>query len=329
MGRTRWIGVLAVASAVILGNLAIGAVEGPRVGAGVAGAAPASGCGRKVPAGSTTLALTINGFKRTVIVHVPPRYRRTKQTALVLNLHGTGATARTQEQFSGMDTTSNAHIFLVAYPQALIPYGSGFAWNVPGQPIMGGTTVPAGSANDVQFLTSLVTSLVARYCVNRSEVYVAGFSGGARMASQLGCDSSATFAAVAAVAGLRRPTPCLSTRAVPVVSFHGLADAVNPYQGNGQAYWTYSVPVAASYWAAQDGCAATPTTTTYSDYTLTTYASCAGGAIVQLYTITGEGHEWPGGPAMPPVITNPLGPQSNAVNANAVIWSFFASHKRH
>jgi polyhydroxybutyrate depolymerase len=319
-----------VTVAVTLGTLAAGAVAGPRGVVNVAAAATASGCSaRKTPVKSTTLLLTIGGFQRTIIVHVPPRYRRSKAAALVLNLHGTGATARAQEQFSGMDATSNAHVFLVAYPQALIPYGSGYAWNVPGQPIMGGTPVPPGSADDVQFLTTLVNSLAARYCVNRHEVYAAGFSGGARMASQLACDSSGTFAAVAAVSGLRRPTPCPTIRPVPVVSFHGLADAVNPYQGNGQPYWTYSVPVAASYWATQDACATTPTTTTYTDYTLTSYAGCAGGAAVELYSITGEGHEWPGGPAMPPVITNPLGPQSNAVNADAVMWAFFAAHPRH
>ncbi|MFI5034899.1 MAG: alpha/beta hydrolase family esterase [Acidimicrobiales bacterium] len=324
MGRARRVFASVVASAVGLATLAAVTVGSP---IGVAAAAPASGCGRLVAAGSTTMTLGVNGFTRTVVVHVPRRYRRATPTALVLNLHGTGATARGQERFSGMDATADARGFIVAYPQALIANGSGYAWNVPGQLILGGTPVPAGADSDVRFLTSLVTSLEARYCVNRHEVYVAGFSGGARMASQMACDASGTFAATAAVSGLRRPSPCPTTRSVSVISFHGRADAVNPYQGNGQPYWTYSVPTAAADWANQDGCSPTPATTTHADYTLTSYGACTGGAAVELYSITAEGHEWPGGPTMPAVITTPLGPQSNAVNAHALIWAFFLAHQ--
>ena len=43
-----------------------------------------------------------------------------------------------------------------------------------------------------------------------------------------------------------------------MISFHGTADPVDPYNGNGQAYWTYSVPVAAQRWAAHNRCSPTP-----------------------------------------------------------------------
>ena len=99
--------------------------------------------------------------------------------------------------------------------------------------------------DDVTFLTDLVGVLEHRYCIDSTQVYATGFSGGARMASQLACDASNVFAAVAPVSGLRRPTPCPASRPVPVIAFHGTADPVDPYNGNGQAYWTYSVPQAA------------------------------------------------------------------------------------
>ena len=35
---------------------------------------------------------------------------------------------------------------------------------------------------------------------------------------------------------------------------------------------------------------------------------------------------WPGGPALPRALTRVLGPQSSAVDANAVIWAFFEAH---
>jgi polyhydroxybutyrate depolymerase len=273
------------------------------------------------------VAVTVAGRNRTVIVHVPTGYSGSRQVPLVLNMHGSGATAANQEAFTGMDATADSDGFVVAYPQGLIPDGSGYDWNVPGVPLVGGRVVPAGSADDVTFLTSLVHILEQRYCIDSTRVYATGFSGGARIASQLACDASAIFAAVAPVSGLRRPTPCPATRPVPIVSFHGTADPVDPYDGDGQAYWTYSVPQAARDWAAQDRCSSAPATSVpAAGATLTRYSQCAGDATVELYSLGGEGHEWPDGPHLPRSLTGLLGPQSDAVDANAVMWAFFAAH---
>jgi polyhydroxybutyrate depolymerase len=245
----------------------------------------------------------------------------------VLNLHGSGATALDQELFSGMNRTSNQNDFIVAYPQGFIVDGSGYDWNVPKEPLIGGRAVPKGSANDVTFLATLVKILESKYCINKNEVYATGFSGGAREVSQLACDESSLFAAVAPISGLRHPTPCPTARAVPIIAFHGSDDPVDPFKGNGQAYWTYSVPTAANDWASQDGCSSKPVTSQPSTgVTLTSYTRCGGGSAVQLYEMKGEGHEWPGGPVMPSALTSELGPQSSAIDANAVMWSFFQAH---
>jgi polyhydroxybutyrate depolymerase len=294
---------------------------------GTTGTASGTGCGTAVAAGSTTITPTIGGHTRTVIVHVPTGYTGAAKVPLVLNMHGSGSTAAEQEGFTGMDVTSDAHGFIVAYPQGLIPDGSGFDWNVPGVPLFGGRPVPAGAADDMAFLAQLVTFLEHTYCIDPARVYATGFSGGARTASQLACDESTVFAAVAPVSGLRRPTPCPATRKVPVMTFHGTADPVDPYLGHGQAYWTYSVPEAARLWAAQDGCSTSAVTSTPdAGVTLTEYTGCGQGAIVELYSIIGEGHEWPGGPKLPRKLTRVLGPQSTAINADNTIWAFFAAH---
>ena len=226
-----------------------------------------------------------------------------------------------------MNMTSNRDGFIVAYPQGLIPDGTGYDWNIPGVPLIGGRAVPKNSANDVKFLTSLVGILEQRYCINPREVYATGFSGGAREASQLACDESTVFAAVAPVSGLRRPNPCPATRAVPVIAFHGSADPVDPFAGHGQAYWTYSVPTAAKYWAEQDHCSALASTTAPAHgATLTTSSKCAQGATVELYELPGRRTRVAGGPdhAREPHLA--ARPQSDAVSANALMWSFFPAH---
>ncbi|MGH9171281.1 MAG: alpha/beta hydrolase family esterase [Acidimicrobiales bacterium] len=286
-----------------------------------------TGCGKSATAGTSVESFQIGGRTRTVRVHVPTGYSGSQPVALVLNLHGSASDAVEQEGFTGMDATSDSDGFIVAFPQAMIPDGAGYDWNVPGVPLVGGRAVPAGSPDDVTFLTSLVHVLEQRYCVSSERVYATGFSGGARMSSQLACDASTVFAAVAPVSGLRLPTPCPATRAVPILSFHGTADPVDPYNGHGQAYWVYSVPQAAKYWAVKDGCGASAATSTpAATVTLTKYSGCRDGAVVELYTIAGEGHEWPGGPHLGKRITRALGPQTTAVDADQLIWAFFAAH---
>lgn len=328
---SRWRSAMVIttlgALCLVLGACSSGASTTIGSGGASTGSTSASACGGGGGSGSTTLGLDIGGRRRTVIVHLPSGYTGSSKVPLVLNMHGSGSTAAEQEALTGMDSTADADGFIVAYPQALIPEGTGFDWNVPGVPLVGGRSVPAGAADDVAFLTDLVGELEHRYCIDATRVYATGFSGGARTASQLACDASTVFAAVAPVSGLRRPEPCPATRPVPVIAFHGTADPVDPYNGNGQAYWTYSVPQAAQYWAVQDGCSPTPATTTPDPgVTLTTYGGCQGGASVELDTITGEGHEWPGGPTLSRAITKALGPQSNAIDANAVMWAFFEAH---
>ncbi len=328
--RSAWAPLLAGLSAALVlvawGGSSAGAAHPAMPAFATPAGSAADGCGNAV-AGSSTLTLTIGGHSRIVIVHVPSAYRGSSKVPLVLNMHGSGSTAEDQALFTGMDATADANDFIVAYPQGLIGQGSGFDWNVPGVPLVEDTPVPAHAANDVTFLTQLVGVLEQRYCINRSRVYATGFSGGARTASQLACDSSRVFAAVAAVSGLRRPAPCPTRRPVPIIAFHGTADPVDPYGGHGQAYWTYSVPQAAQDWAQQDGCSTSAATSKPdATVTLTAYTHCHGGAIVELYAIAGEGHEWPGGPPLPQSLTKVLGAQSDALSANNVMWAFFAAH---
>jgi polyhydroxybutyrate depolymerase len=310
---------VAVLLAVVGGGRGVGSATAKQA------AAPATGCGASGAGG--TLTTSVGGHRRTVIVHLPSGYTGSTKQALVLSMHGSGSTAAEHELFTGMDATADTDKFIVAYPQGLIPDGTGYDWNVPGEPLIGGRAVPAHAANDVEFLTELVGVLERRYCINPARVYATGFSGGARIASQLACDSSSVFAAVAAVSGLRHPTPCPASRPVAILAFHGTADPVDPYDGHGQAYWSYSVPQAAADWAAQDGCSKTAATSKPDrTVTLTEYAHCRGAVAVELYSIAGEGHEWPGGPTLPSSLTNILGRQTNAINANTVMWAFFESH---
>jgi len=314
----RQCGLLAAAGGPGLTRIALG------VGVACAAAVVAA-TATATRAASCAAGGTISVGGRPVIVHVPANAATPRP--LVLNLHGSGSDGAQQELFSGMDATADADGFVVAYPQGALALDGGYAWNVPGVPLASGKAVPKSAPSDVAYLASLVKTLESRYCIDKTRVYATGFSGGARMSSQVACDLPKTFAAVAPVSGLRFPSPCPGKRDVPVLAFHGTADRVDPFGGHGLAYWTYSVPTAAARWAAHEGCTGTPIAMSNPGFAVTTFTGCRQGSAVELYAIGGEGHEWPGGPAMPKRITKLLGPQSGAVNADALIWQFFSAHR--
>ena len=342
-GRVRWIGraaalvTLAVTMAACGGSgssapttsttAAATATTPSTAGGKVVPVSASPGCGNQGTDGTATLTPTIGGRSRVVIVHLPSGYQASKPEPLVLNMHGSQSTALEQEGLSGMNATADADSFIVAYPQGDISAGTGFEWNVPGQPLFGGAArtgrqlpTTCRSSSSWSRCSSRNTASTATGCTPPASPVVPGWP------ASLACDASTSFAAVGPVSGLRFPNPCPSTRPVPVISFHGTSDPVDPYLGNGQKYWTYSVPVAAQRWATHNGCTTATVTHPVVTVTQTSNSNCTGGADVQLYTIAGEGHEWPGGPHLRKVITRVLGPQTTAISANSTMWAFFVAH---
>jgi len=93
---------------------------------------------------------------------------------------------------------------------------------------------------------------------------------------------------------------CPAPAPLSVIHIHGTADKNIPYQGgegDGVAHIDGpSVPSLNARWRGIDHCAA-PATKTAGAVTTST-AACPGGRTVELITIAGAGHQWPG--AVPP-----------------------------
>jgi polyhydroxybutyrate depolymerase len=51
--------------------------------------------------------------------------------------------------------------------------------------------------------------------------------------------------------------------------------------------------------------------------TLTRYAGCSNDVVVELYSIAGAGHVWPGAPKA-----------TKAISAGEAMWAFFQAHPR-
>lgn len=263
--------------------------------------APAQPCGL-APVAGVVQHLSSGGQQRTYRLFVPKGsggFDGRTRLPLVLDLHGSGGTAADQARTSGFETLAAREGVVVATLQA-----EASRWNVP---------VADTRSDDVVYVSDVIDHVGARVCTDPARVYATGFSGGGRMASLLGCRLNTRIAAIAPMAGLRWPGPC-DGRPIPVLTFHGLADAQNPYAGHAAgrgAEWLESVPDALADWARHNGCDADviredppgPLSTVR-------YAGCDGGAEVRLIRIDGLGHSW----------------AREDIDATAAMWQFFRSH---
>src|SRR5262245_913625 len=220
---------------------------------------------------------------RAYRLFVPPGYDGHQRLPLVLDLHGSGGSSAGQARNSGMEMVSASERFIVATLDAVDA-----RWNVP---------IQAGRPDDVAYVSDVIDHVSRQVCTDEARIYATGFSGGARMTSLLGCKLGSRIAAIAPVSGLRLPgSGQCSGRPVPVLTFHGLADPQNTYNGHlpdRGAEWLESVPEALAGWARHNSCKGDailddppgPLSTMH-------YEGCADGGEVRMIRIDGLGHAW-------------------------------------
>ena len=256
----------------------------------------------------STWTVMVNGVARTANVHVPASYDPTKPTPVVLNIHGLTSTADQQAQISHAIAKSDSAGFVVVHPQAdTSPITS---WNA------GTCCDPASSSNndDMGFMTALLDQLDATLCVDDSRVFAMGLSNGAYMSYRLACELDDRIAAVGPVAGSLVYSPCTPTRPMPLFAVHGDADPLVMY--------SYDV-TSTDEWSQANGCTTSMQTYQNGDATCVTHSGCNAGADVVFCTISGGGHQWPGGDALPL-----LGKKSDDLIATDAIWDFFVAHPK-
>jgi polyhydroxybutyrate depolymerase len=261
--------------------------------------ANAATCNLPFAPGVSAQQLVSGDRQRAYRLFVPPGYDGRQRLPLVLDLHGSGSSAAGQARNSGLETLSASERFIVATLEA-----EGNRWNVP---------VRDGRADDVRYVTDVIAHIAARVCTDETRVYATGFSGGGRMTSLLACKLGSRLAAVAPVSGLRWPGPC-DGPVVPVLTFHGLADPQNPYDGHvaGRgAEWEESVPAALAGWAGHNQCKGNAILEDPAGPLSTMRYDGCGDAEVRMIRIDGLGHTW----------------TKVEVDTTAVMWQFFKSHR--
>jgi polyhydroxybutyrate depolymerase len=270
-----------------------------------------------VPVGSSTHYLQSGGRQRTFRLYRPAGL--TGPAPLVVMLHGGFGSNTQAEQYYGWDAEAQSGHFLVAYPD-----GVNHAWNAGG----GCCGTPAAQGvDDVAFISAMVSAVRGAVSVDPSRIYATGISNGGILAYRLACETK-LFAAIGPDSATQLGA-CQSPGPVSVIAIHGTADHNIPYNGgpgDGPGHIDGpAVQTVVSSWRAVDDCPAA--SSTVAGVVTTSLAACPSGRAVELITITGAGHQWPGS-APKPVIQRLLGLDvpSTALNATDVIWQFFGAH---
>ena len=264
--------------------------------------AATNACALAAPSGVAEQQLESQGRQRSYRLFVPQSYDGRTQLPLVLDLHGSGGTAAGQAGTSRFEALAAREGFAVATLQAA---AEGNRWNVP---------LTDGRPDDVQYVSDVIDHVAARVCTDLTRVYATGFSGGARMSSLLACKLNTRVAAIAPMAGLRWPGPC-EGRAIPVLTFHGLADPQNTYDGHVEGRggeWLESVPEALAGWGKHNGCEGEAVLDDPPGPLSTMrYEGCADGSEVRIIRIDGLGHAW----------------TRKEVDTTVLMWQFFKRHR--
>ena len=264
----------------------------------------------------TNGSLVVAGLKRTYLLHVPRGLDSTRPVPLVISLHGAALRTGWQRRIDGWTQLADRHGFLVVYPAGRS--GGPRHWNM--------------DARDVQFIVDLIEHLGKQYPIDRSRIYLSGFSNGGNFAYVLSCALDDRVAAIGMVgaAFLFSWPGCRLSDPVPMISFHGTDDHAALYDG-GSSFATRgvvlpSVPRFTERNARRIRCRERADTRVSTNVTRMAFTGCEENAEVVLYTIEGAGHIWPGGYRMKE--SRLTGKASDEIDATATMWAFFSRHPR-
>jgi polyhydroxybutyrate depolymerase len=267
--------------------------------------------------------IDVAGTGREYILHLPPGISKEHPFPLLFVLHGGGGEPKGTARITRMNELADREGFLVAYPAGLRRH-----WN-------DGRGEVGAKADDVAFISAIIDDVAVHYDLDRQRIFSTGISNGAFMSARLACELSDRIRAVALVAGTiseALQATCRPKRPVAVVMFSGTDDPLVPYGGGivrGDRGKVWGVESTAAFWAKANGCAAEPkhrdlAVIDSSDPTrvsLISYPGCPHGGAVQLYTVHGGGHTWPGGRAYLPAFV--VGKVTRQIDADDVMWNFF------
>ncbi len=276
----------------------------------------------------------IGGHLRIWQIHVPKGAKAASRAPVVMAFHGGMGTAQSLMSRAGLAQKAEEAGFILVAPEGTGTFQTWNAGNCCGYARREGV-------DDVLFVRHMLAALDAEFCVDPDRIYATGHSNGAMLSYRLACEAADLVAAIAPVGGasgqldraLDPPAdayPCAPSRPVPVLHIHGSKDGCYRFDGGvgdgPSGVDATSVPETLATWGALNGCGeGREITLRQGAATCEAREGCAADTI--LCTIDGAGHVWPGRNDYPSLRICG-GTTTDDLDANDLMWSFFASHPR-
>lgn len=263
---------------------------------------------------------------RTYQLFVPPGEGR---RPLVIALHGGGGNGAQVAKSAGLIDKAAKEDFILALPEGSSRFGKLETWNA------GGCCAYAmrEKIDDIGFIRSMIDELERTQPVDPSRVYVVGMSNGGMMAERVAIELGDRIAGGAVFVGALFGNEPKPVAAVPMLIVNAEKDEQVPVAGGtsttGIVRRSQGMPYkpsryAATFWATANRCASGPTKTETADYVRELWSGCASGADVDFYIMKGAEHGWPGRGLGRPGVTRNTG----KIDGTALMWDFFAAHRR-
>lgn len=242
------------------------------------------------------------GSSRPANVRLPADYTTAVRYPLVIVLHGFGASGALQALYFGLNERVDSQQFVLVVPDGTRNAGGMRFWNAT--PACCAFLPADRDVDDVTYLRSLIEEAAATYSIDARRVGLIGHSNGGFMALRMVCEASDLVTSVVSLAGstFADAASCTpATNPVSVLTLHGDADGTIRYEGAqilGESYPGAIETI--DRFAALAGCDTdNPTMPPNIDVlggddgaetTVLSYADCADGADVELWTLLGAPH---------------------------------------
>ncbi|MCU1407082.1 MAG: lipoprotein [Glaciihabitans sp.] len=242
-----------------------------------------------------TVTVDVDGNDRDFLIRTPDADGNGERPVIIA-LHGAGGTAADFENYTQFSSYVDADDFIAVYPNGSTLPDNRQVWNAGGCCVAAGTT----PVDDVAYISAIL-DLLPDYGADMNRIYLAGYSNGGMFSYRLACDLGEQIAGIAVDAGAYNVLSCESTRAIPVLIFHGTADPVVPYNGGLSSigvtegvdpFTNSSVAEAAAIWAQRNECVTEPVQTQAGTVTRSSFEGCTEGSSLEVFTIDGGAHVW-------------------------------------
>lgn len=292
--------------------------------------------------GLSTKTIVVDGLTRRYAVYIPENLGNSP-VPLIFELHGGGIYIEDMTGESGYKTPyklwmniADNEKFIVIYPEGLNGSYGKPTWND-----CRGNSLVSSHADDVNFISTLISEVSVKYNIDRSRIYASGTSNGGLMALRLAVELSDKIAAVAATAAaMPDVSECgKPVNPISVLFMNGTDDNHLPYNGGYVSNppkpdfgSVYSTETSVKIWTKFDQTDTIPAVYNFPDLDGTdggivnkyTYANGLQGTEVILYKVNGGGHSAPSiKEHYSALFEKYFNKQNHDIEMTTEVWKFF------